>query len=209
MSPLLRRMVLGSGLAVGAASCAGGWGYQEEVVEDPGPEFTREAILQIIAQESPVYYRDGASRIGVFFDLEHRKYVPYAEIPQDFVHAIVSAEDAEFFEHHGVSFKHLVRATGQNIKAGHVVAGGSTLTQQTAKNLFYRPDRSFKSKGEELVNALKLEAHFSKEEILEFYTNQFHVSANGRGLGIAARYFFDKDVKDLTTKECEIGRAHV
>lgn len=202
MSPFVRRLTVGFGIAVGAASCAGGWGYQEAVVEDPGPEFTREAILRIIAQESPVYYRDGASRIGVFFDLEHRKYVPYAEIPQDFIHAIVSAEDAEFFDHHGVSVKHLVRATGQNVKAGRVVAGGSTLTQQTAKNLFYRPDRSLKSKGEELVNALKLEAHFSKEEILEFYTNQFHVSANGRGLGIAARYFFDKDVSALTTKEC-------
>ncbi|MDP2311209.1 MAG: transglycosylase domain-containing protein [Pseudomonadota bacterium] len=202
MSPLVKRLVLGGGLALGAVSCAGGWGYQEGVVEDPGPQFTREAIQAIIAQESPVYYRDGATRIGVFFDLEHRAYVPFAEIPKAYVNAIVAAEDGDFFEHKGVSPKHIVRAMWNNAKAGSVVAGGSTLTQQTAKNLFYRPDRSLRSKWGELVNALRLEAHFSKEDILEFYANQFHVSANGRGLGIAARYFFDKEVSELSVKEC-------
>lgn len=202
MSPLAKRLALLSGLALGAASCAGGWGYQEHVVEDPGPQFTPEAIQAIIAQESPVYYRDGATRIGVFFDLEHRAYVPFADIPKAYVNAIVAAEDGDFFEHKGVSPKHIVRAMWQNARAGSVVAGGSTLTQQTAKNLFYRPDRSFRSKWGELVNALRLESHFSKEDILEFYANQFHVSANGRGLGIAARYFFDKEVSKLSVKEC-------
>ncbi len=202
MKPLVLRLLVGGLLTLGAVSCVGGWSYQEHVVEEPGPQFTREEILAIIAQESPVYYRDGATRIGVFFDLEHRAYVPFADIPTAYVHAIVAAEDGDFFEHHGVSVKHIVRAMVQNAKAGAVVAGGSTLTQQTAKNLFYRPDRSFRSKWGELVNALRLEAHFSKEEILEFYANQFHVSANGRGLGIAARYFFDKEVGDLTVKEC-------
>lgn len=202
MKRILRNLLGAGFLSSAFAACVGGWTYKEHVVEDPGPQFTREAILAIIAQESPVYYRDGATRIGVFFDLEHRSYVPYDAIPKDFVHAIVAAEDGAFFEHSGVSFKHIVRASWQNMKAGTVVAGGSTLTQQTAKNLFYRPDRSMRSKWTELVNALRLEAHFSKEEILEFYANQFHVSANGRGLGIAARYFFDKEVSQLTTKEC-------
>ncbi|NOY24949.1 MAG: hypothetical protein GXP62_03665, partial [Oligoflexia bacterium] len=68
--------------------------------------------------------------------------------------------------------------------------------------MYYRPDRSIRSKWEELLNALRLEAHYSKQDILEFYANQFHVSANGRGLGIAARYFFDKDVSELDTLEC-------
>ena len=77
-----------------------------------------------------------------------------------------------------------------------------TLTQQTAKNLFNRPDRSFRSKLEEAVNALRLEYYYSKEEILEFYANQFHVTGNGRGIGIAARYLFDKDVSELTLLEC-------
>ncbi len=189
-------VVIFVGLGVGA------WGYQRYVVDDPGPGFTREAVLAIIAQESPVYYRDGVTPMGVFFDQEHRSYVPYDRLPEDWVHAIVAAEDGNFFTHHGVDPKHLLRAVVQNVKAGAVVAGGSTLTQQTAKNLFYRPDRSMKSKAVELVDALRLEAHFSKKDILEFYANQFHVSANGRGIGIAARYFFDKSPEALTTKEC-------
>ena len=95
-----------------------------------------------------------------------------------------------------------MRAMYANIKARRLVAGGSTLTQQTAKNLYYRPDRSLRSKWNELLNALRLEAHYSKDEILEFYFNQFHVAGNGRGLGIAARYYFDKSVADLSLQEC-------
>ena len=187
-------------LALGGAWFA--WWYHRFVMDDPGPQFTRVAIEQIIAQESPVTYRDGVTPLGVFFDQAHRRYVPYDELPKDWIDAIVASEDANFWTHPGFDPKHIVRAVVQNLQAGNVVAGGSTLTQQTAKNLFYRPDRSLRSKLSELANALRLEAHFSKEDILEFYANQFHVSANGRGLGIAARYFFDKNPDELTTKEC-------
>lgn len=186
--------------AVGALWAYVAW--REHVVKNPGPHISHEAILAIIAQESPVLYSDRQTRIGVFFAQEHRQYVPYEEIPKAWVDAIVSAEDQRFFQHHGVDPKGLGRAMRDNLKAGKVVAGGSTLTQQTAKNLYYRPDRSARSKWEELVNALRLEAHHSKEEILEYYANQFHVSANGRGLGIAARYFFNKEVAELNVLEC-------
>jgi membrane peptidoglycan carboxypeptidase len=180
----------------------GGWYYKRHVVDEPGEHLQREAILAIIAQESPVLYSDGQTRIGTFFDKEHREYVAYGQIPEAWVHAIVASEDQHFYDHPGVDPTGIARAMVQNVKAGRMVAGGSTLTQQTAKNLYYRPDRSLSSKLTELVNALRLEAHYSKEEILEFYANQFHVSANGRGLGIAARYFFDKEVGELSTLEC-------
>jgi membrane peptidoglycan carboxypeptidase len=196
-----RAAQLGAVLLV-VAGVVGAWAYRKYVVEEPGPEFDRAHVLDIIAQESPVFYRDGVTPMGVFFDQEHRNYVPYAELPPDWVGAIVAAEDGSFWTHRGVDPKHILRAMVQNAQAGSVVAGGSTLTQQTAKNLFYRPDRSLRAKGVELVDALRLEAHFAKEDILEFYANQFHVSANGRGIGIAARYFFDKKVAALTTKEC-------
>lgn len=175
--------------------------YQQHVVNNPGPHLERSHIQAIIAQESPVYYRDGVTRIGVFFEDEHREYVPWDALPPAYVIAIVAAEDGGYWTHAGVSPKHIARAMVQNAKAGEVVAGGSTLTQQTAKNLYYRPDRSARSKWTELVNALRLEAHYEKHEILTFYVNQFHVSGNGRGLGIAARYFFDEDVEDLTVLE--------
>lgn len=190
-------------LVVGAVGAGvGWWQYQEHVIRTPGPHLAEEHIRSIIAQESPVYYRDGTTRVGVFFEDEHRQYVPWHEIPAPFAFAIVAAEDGTFWAHHGVSLKHIARAMKQNLEAGDVVAGGSTLTQQTAKNLYYRPDRSWRSKGTELLNALRLEAHYDKTEILTFYANQFHVSGNGRGLGIAARYFFDRDVEELGLLEC-------
>ena len=172
------------------------------MVDDSVEHLSREAIEEIIAQESPVLYSDGSTPIGVFFSQEHRIYVPADELPEAWVQAIVAAEDQRFFEHPGFDWRGIARAMIQNIKAGRVVAGGSTLTQQTAKNLYYRPDRSFRSKWEELLNALRLESRYEKREILEFYANQFHVSANGRGLGIAARYFFDKTPSELTVIEC-------
>ncbi len=178
------------------------WGWRRHVVEDPGEHISRHAILEIISEESPVFTSDGEHRLGVFFAQEHRDYVPFDEIPRSCVAALVAAEDKRFFTHHGIDPMGITRAMWMNLQAGGLVAGGSTLTQQTAKNLYYRPDRSLQSKWTELLNALRLEAHYSKDEILEFYFNQFHVSGNGRGLGIAARYFFDEEVARLGVQEC-------
>nr|MBA2321924.1 transglycosylase domain-containing protein [Deltaproteobacteria bacterium] len=176
--------------------------YKYHIVDHPGPEFEPDAVRRIISQESPVYYRDGITPVGVFFENEHRVYVPYEGLPTPWVVSIVAAEDDAFWRHPGFSAWHVLRAMRDNLRAGGVVAGGSTLTQQTAKNLFYRQDRSLRSKGMELVNALRLEAHFDKTEILTFYANQFHVTGNGRGFGIAARHFFDKEPEELTLVEC-------
>ena len=177
-------------------------GYVQTVVRNPGPHLERDAVRGIIAQESPVYFRDGTTRVGVFFEAEHRQFVPFGDLPRAYVMGIVASEDSRFWSHGGLDPKGIVRAMRDNLRAGGVVAGGSTLTQQTAKNLYYRPDRSLRSKGAELLNALRLESHYSKAEILEFYANQFHVSGNGRGLGIAARHFFDEEVEELTVAEC-------
>jgi penicillin-binding protein 1A len=201
----LRLGLIGGSVTIAAGilgSVAAFVGYRWYVVDSPGPELDREHIRTIIAQESPVYYRDGTTRVGVFFESEHRLFVPFEEMPRAYVMGIVAAEDGSFWRHGGVNPKGIARAVRDNLLAGGLVAGGSTLTQQTAKNLYYRPDRSAKSKLIELVNALRLEEHFEKHEILEFYVNQFHVTSNGRGLGIAARHFFDKDPDELTVAEC-------
>ena len=179
-----------------------GWLYYSYVVDAPGEQLTPEYIQSVIAQESPIFDASGERTIGVLFDSKHRIYVPFDELPEAWIQAITAAEDQRFFDHNGLDPKGIARAMWQNIKAGRVVAGGSTLTQQTAKNLYYRPDRSLKSKAREALNALRLEHHYTKKEILEFYSNQFHVNGNGRGLGIAALYFFDKEVSELTIQEC-------
>lgn len=172
------------------------------VVVSPGEEISQGYIERILAMESPVYYRDGQNPIGVFFEDSHRQYIPYAQIPKIFINALVAAEDNTYFEHYGVDFMGLLRAMSANIRAGRIVQGGSTITQQTAKNLFKRQDRSISAKLKELLFAWRLEYHYSKEKILEFYANQFYVSGNGRGLGVAARYYFDKSVEDLDPLEC-------
>jgi membrane peptidoglycan carboxypeptidase len=89
-----------------------------------------------------------------------------------------------------------------NIRAGKVIQGGSTITQQTAKNVFKRERRSLKAKVKELMQAILLEKEYSKEEILEMYVNQFFVTGFGRGLRIASQYFFDKPARDLDLVEC-------
>ncbi|MCP4807552.1 MAG: hypothetical protein GY913_15190 [Proteobacteria bacterium] len=201
MLRMVGRVILGV-LVVAVLCCVGGLiAYEQAVVQDPGPHLEEAHIRSLITQESPVLYRDGRTPIGVFFSEEHRQYVEYDDIPQAWVHGIVAAEDQRFFTHGGVDGIGLSRAMIQNVKAGRVVSGGSTLTMQTSENLFHPGTYDLYGKLFEVVDTWRLEEHYSKEDILEFYANQFHVYGNGRGLGIAAQYFFDKDVTELSTHE--------
>jgi membrane peptidoglycan carboxypeptidase len=183
------------------ASLVGGGLLYWLVAVQPGELIEPKNLQKVLAVESPVFYHDGQHKVGVFFQNDHRQYLTYNHIPANFVKAIVAAEDHNFFSHHGVDFLGIGRAMIVNIMAGRVVQGGSTLTQQAAKNLFKRHGRSIASKLKELLYAWRLEYHYSKEKILEFYANQFYVSGNGRGLGVAAKYYFDKDAAQLTVLE--------
>ncbi len=171
------------------------------VAVQPGKEITMENIQSILGKESPVLYSDGITPLGVFFDDAHRQYVTWEQIPSTFVNALVASEDNRFFDHYGFDIVSITRAAIRNYEAGRVVQGGSTLTQQTAKNLFKRSGRSYEAKLKELLYALRLEYHYSKQQILEFYSNQFYVRGNGHGLGVAARYYFDKNVEELSLVE--------
>ena len=199
---MLRRLIsllAGIGVVGGALGAAF---FYWLIVVSPGEDIQQSNIDKILAVESPVYYSGGQDKIGVFFETAHRQYITYDKIPRDFINGIISAEDRNFLVHHGFDAVGVLRAMWANIKAGRVVQGGSTITQQTAKNLFKRKDRSLISKLKELLFALRLEYHYPKEKILEFYANQFYVSGNGRGLGVAARYYFDKDATELDLLEC-------
>ncbi len=184
------------------ACAAGGSVFYWFIVLHPGPEIKRENIRRILGKESPVFYSDGTTRLGVFFDEAHRQYVSYGDIPVNFINAMVASEDNRFFNHFGFDVIGISRAAIKNIQAKRIVQGGSTLTQQTAKNLFKRTDRSIQAKLKELLFALRLEYYYEKEEIFEFYANQFYVSGNAHGLGVAARYYFDKSPAELSLLEC-------
>ena len=172
-----------------------------QVSREASARIQRGAIERIIASESRVYYDDGRTPIGVFFEKIHRKYIYYKEIPKVFIKALIAAEDRNFFRHWGFDPKAMLRAFMANIKAGKVVQGGSTITQQTAKNIFRREKRSYMAKLKELIQAVLLEREYTKQEILEMYANQFFVNGYGKGLRIAAQYFFGKNAEDLDLVE--------
>ncbi len=153
-----------------------------------------------IAHESAVHYVDGTP-LGVLHGGRHGQRLPPEELPPSWVVSIVAAEDGHFWRHPGFDVRGIARAVRENTQAGRVVAGGSTLTQQTVKNLRQSPARDLSDKGEELVGALYLERHFSKSEVLATYASLFHVVGTGEGLVVAARHFFDKTPDELTLAE--------
>jgi membrane peptidoglycan carboxypeptidase len=175
--------------------------FYHDVATEAGDRIDRGIIEGIIFSESPVYYDDGENIIGVFFDKTHRKYIEYRDIPPAFIKALIATEDRTFFTHPGFDAKAILRAVIANFRAGRVIQGGSTITQQTAKNVFKREKRSYQAKLKELMQAILLEKRYTKEEILEMYVNQFFVTGFGRGLRIAANYYFDKEVRDLDLVE--------
>ena len=111
-------------------------------------------------------------------------------------------EDSNFYSHFGIDPKAIFRAFITNLKAGHVVEGGSTITQQLTKTMFLSREKSLPRKIKEAILALRLEFVFSKDEILEMYLNQIYYGHGTYGVEAAARNYFAKSVKDLTIAEC-------
>lgn len=131
----------------------------------------------------------------------HNDTVPLEEIPDHVVKAVLATEDRRFFEHIGIDIVGLFRAMNENVRANDVVQGGSTLTQQLAKNLFLTPERTFDRKIKEAFLALWLEARLSKREILKLYLDRAYLGGGTVGVDAAAEYYFGKSVRDLTVAE--------
>jgi penicillin-binding protein 1A len=134
--------------------------------------------------------------------VERRNLVPLRDIPVDLQNAVIATEDANFFNHWGLDIMGVLRAFVANLKAGHVVQGGSTITQQLAKVMFLTPKRALKRKIKELILAIYIEKTFSKEEILQFYLNQIYFGEGAYGVEAASKIYFNKSVKDLDLSEC-------
>jgi penicillin-binding protein 1A len=128
--------------------------------------------------------------------------VDYYQLPENLIKAVVAIEDRRFFSHFGVDIFGLMRASIVNYRAGRVVQGGSTISQQLAKLLFLDSGRNFKRKIQELLLALQLERKFSKEQIITFYLNRAYFGSGNYGVVDAAKYYFNKDVAQLNLKEC-------
>src|SRR4030042_2958464 len=176
-------------------------GIYLQVSHETKAQIDRGAIDSVLFSESPVYYDDQVTLMGVYFEKIHSKYIHYNDIPKLYIKALIASEDHDFFTHPGVDIKAIIRATIANMKAGRIVQGGSTLSQQTAQNVFRREKKGYLPQLKELFRALILEHAYTKEEILEMYVNQFEVTGFGKGLCIASEYFFDKDIKELDLVE--------
>ena len=146
---------------------------------------------------------DDGSVIAELFE-ERRIIAPVSKMPKQLVQAFVAAEDANFFKHQGIDIVSIIRAAIKNIKAGGIVQGGSTITQQVAKSLLLTPERKFKRKFKEAILAYRMEKRLSKEEILYLYLNQIYLGHGAHGVQAAAENYFDKDVENLTLAECSI-----
>lgn len=134
----------------------------------------------------------------------HGKTLTYSQFPSTLIDAVLAAEDHRFFNHFGLDVIGIARAYFTNIKAGRVVQGGSTITQQLSKIAYLSPERTFKRKIQEVMIALQLESKFSKEQILSMYLNRVYMGKGVYGVDAAARFYFDKDVGDLTLFESAI-----
>ena len=138
------------------------------------------------------------------FSKQRRYLVPYEKIPEKVVKAFLAAEDDKFFEHPGINIVSMIRAGWANFRAGHVVQGGSTITQQVAKSLLLSPEKSFGRKIKEVILASRLERTLTKQQILYLYLNEIYLGHNAYGVEAAARTYFRKSVGELSVAEAAI-----
>ncbi|MCH1627063.1 transglycosylase domain-containing protein [Ferdinandcohnia quinoae] len=127
--------------------------------------------------------------------------VSFDQIPDHVINAVIAIEDHRFYEHPGVDYVGIFRALFRNIKAGGIVEGGSTITQQLTKNVLLTQEQTLDRKIDEFFIAQKIERTFSKEKILEMYVNQIYFGEGAWGIKNAALVYFGKDVKELTVSE--------
>jgi penicillin-binding protein 1A len=133
--------------------------------------------------------------------IRHNDSIPLDQFPDNLIKAVIATEDRHFYDHFGVDIGGTIRALITNAKAGGVVQGGSTITQQLAKNLFLSNKRTLDRKIKEAFLALWLESHLTKNEILKLYLDRAYMGGGAFGVDAAARYYFNKSVRDVNLAE--------
>jgi len=188
----MRRVALWGG---GAFAVLFLWAYISLPSIDELGRFARAPSVLIKSEDGKI--------IGSFGQI-YGDYISYDDFPKSLVDAVIATEDRSFFRHFGVDFFGLARATFANIRAGHVVQGGSTITQQVAKNVFLTPERSISRKIREMLLAFAIESKFTKEEIIGIYLNRVYLGSGSYGVDSAARRYFGKSARDLRLSESAV-----
>ena len=162
----------------------------------PSVESLRSIELQIPLR----VYSNDAKLIAEFGEMR-RSPILFNDIPKDFIHALLAAEDDNFANHYGVDPGSLVRAAAQILKTGRIQTGGSTITMQVAKNFFLSSERSFSRKANEILLALQIERELSKDEILELYINKIYLGNRAYGIEAASQVYYGKSIRDISLAE--------
>ncbi|MBA2870483.1 penicillin-binding protein 2A [Anoxybacillus calidus] len=157
------------------------------------------SLEEALPQPTIIYDREGkmASKLSV----SKMEAISINEMPEHLLQAVIAAEDKRFYKHHGIDYQGILRAMWRNVKAGEFVEGGSTITQQLAKNVFLTNEKTLKRKWEEFFIAKKIERTYTKDEILEMYLNRIYFGEGAWGVKKAAEIYFGKDVSKLTVSE--------
>jgi len=166
--------------------------------ELPSPE---QFVNRQISQSTKIYDRTGETLLYEIHGEEKRTIVSFGEIPDYVKQATIATEDQSFYQHSALDWRAVIRALITNIIKGKIVQGGSTITQQLAKNAFLTPERTFTRKIKELILAYWIEQRYPKDEILNLYLNQISYGANAYGIEAAAQTYFSKSARDLTLAE--------
>ncbi len=162
----------------------------------PSVESLRSIELQIPLR----VYSNDAKLIAEFGEMR-RSPILFNDIPKNFIHALLAAEDDNFANHYGVDPGSLVRAAAQILKTGRIQTGGSTITMQVAKNFFLSSERSFSRKANEILLALQIERELTKDEILELYVNKIYLGNRAYGIEATSQVYYGKSISDISLAE--------
>ena len=181
------------------------WIFMQYVNNTLAPELHVSLDDFTMAQTSVVYYQDGETgqwrELQQLAGVENRTLVTYEQIPDHMIKALVAIEDQRFWEHHGVDWKRTLGAVVNMFFGMRDTFGGSTITQQTVKNVTGENEGTVKRKITEIFRALELEKNYEKEDILETYLNLVFFGNRAYGVQAAAETYFGKNVEDLTLAE--------
>lgn len=155
-----------------------------------------ESLRQVQLQTPLRVYSSDDKLIGEFGE-QRRTPLRFDELPDLYIKALLSAEDAEFYDHPGVSIRGLLRATSQLLQTGEIQSGGSTLTMQLARDFFLSRDQVFSRKFNEILLALQIENELTKQEILELFNNKMYFGNRAYGIQAAAQIYYGKDLDEL------------
>lgn len=159
--------------------------------------------ISIKENSKPIYIYDDTDTL-ISSDSLYYEYCSIQEVSPEIIHAVISIEDKDFYSHPGISIPRIFSSIFQNVKNGSIISGASTITQQYIKNTYFSNEKTFSRKINEMAYALELEKKYTKDQIMEAYLNTILFGSNIYGIKMAARYYFNKSPKDITTNEAAI-----